>query len=142
MFSSWLAEGELSTCSSSPRVLHHSLYLPHQFSFHALGEGHHALLQLYQLDIIGAKIEARSTIEIGSYTSGGDNAAFAEGFSSPCDVCRVLHRSTNDIRKHEVVFGHLWKNLKTSKTLRWYVFQETGIYSPRDKVIFERIFQR
>ena len=47
-----------------------------------------------------------------------------------------------------VVFGHLWglwKDLKTSKTLRWRVFRETGTYSSRDKVIFERllrIFQR
>ncbi|KAF8803458.1 hypothetical protein BYT27DRAFT_7195746, partial [Phlegmacium glaucopus] len=47
-----------------------------------------------------------------------------------------------------VVFGRLWdlwKDLKTSKMLRWCVFQETGTNSSRDRVIFERllrIFQR
>ncbi|KAF8815360.1 hypothetical protein BYT27DRAFT_7194589 [Phlegmacium glaucopus] len=47
-----------------------------------------------------------------------------------------------------VVFGHLWdlwKDLKTSKMLRWCVFGETGTFSSRDMVIFERlptIFQR
>ena len=47
-----------------------------------------------------------------------------------------------------VIFGGLWglwKDLKTSKTLRLHVFWETGTYSSRDMVIFERhlrIFQR
>jgi len=39
----------------------------------------------------------------------------------------------------------LWKDIKTSKTLRWHVFRETGTYSSRDNIIFERllrIFQR
>ena len=88
-FSSWLAEGELSTCSNSPRVLPRSLYLSHQFSFHTLGEDYHALLRRYQLDITGTKIEVRRTIEISPYTSGGDNAEFVEGFSSPRDVRRI-----------------------------------------------------
>ncbi|KIM42507.1 hypothetical protein M413DRAFT_444245 [Hebeloma cylindrosporum] len=85
----WLAEGELSTCSNSPRVLPRSLYLSHQFSFHTLGEDYHALLRRYQLDITGTKIEVRRTIEISPYTSGGDNAAFVEGFSSPRDARRL-----------------------------------------------------
>jgi hypothetical protein len=47
-----------------------------------------------------------------------------------------------------VVFGRLWglwKDLKTSKTQRPYIFRETGTFSFRDMVIFERpwrIFQR
>ncbi|KAF8817227.1 hypothetical protein BYT27DRAFT_7317632 [Phlegmacium glaucopus] len=47
-----------------------------------------------------------------------------------------------------VVFGHLWglrKDLKISKTLRPYVFRETGTNSSRDQVIFGRlrnIFER
>jgi len=47
-----------------------------------------------------------------------------------------------------VVFGHLWglwKDLKTSKTRRPHIFWETGTFSFRDMVIFERpsrIFQR
>jgi hypothetical protein len=63
-----------------------SLSTPHHFSFH-----YHALFQLYQLDITGPKIkiEIRGTIEVSPYTSGGDNAAFIEGFSSPRDVRRV-----------------------------------------------------
>ena len=89
LISSWLAEGELSTCSNSSRVLPRSLYLSHQFSFHTLGEDYHALLRRYQLDITGANIEVRKAIEISPYTSGGDNATFVEGFSSPRDVRRV-----------------------------------------------------
>ena len=85
-FSSWLAEGELSTCSNSLRVLAHSFYISHQFMFYTLSEGCHTLLQLYQLDITGIKIEVRRTIEVSPYKSGGDNAAFIEGFSSPSDV--------------------------------------------------------
>jgi hypothetical protein len=47
-----------------------------------------------------------------------------------------------------VVFEHLWglwKDLKTSKTQRPHIFRETGTFSFRDMVIFERpsrIFQR
>jgi hypothetical protein len=40
-----------------------------------------------------------------------------------------------------VVFGHLWglwKDLKTSKTRRLHIFRETGTFSFRDMVIFER----
>ena len=66
-----------------------SLYISHQFTFYTLSEGYRALLQLYQLDIAGAKIEVQRTIEISPYTSGGDNATFIEGFSSPHNVRQV-----------------------------------------------------
>ena len=66
-----------------------TLYISHQFTFHTLSGCYHALLQLYQLDITGAKIEVRRTIGVSPYTFGADNAAFIEGFSSPRDVRQV-----------------------------------------------------
>ncbi|KAF8952387.1 hypothetical protein BDZ97DRAFT_1930866 [Flammula alnicola] len=85
----WLAEGEISTCSLSTRVLPRSLYLSHQFSFHTLGEDYHALIRRYQFDIPGVKIEVRKAVEISAYSSGGGESAFVESFSSPRDIRRV-----------------------------------------------------
>ncbi|KAF8161700.1 hypothetical protein B0H34DRAFT_702189 [Crassisporium funariophilum] len=86
----WLSEAELSTCSSSQRVLPRSLYLSHQFSFHTLGEDYHALIRGYQFDISGAKIEVRKEVEISAYSSSTrDDSAFVEGFSAPRDIRRT-----------------------------------------------------
>ena len=60
-------------------------------------------------------------------------------------VYHLEHRHQENMR---VVFGHLWglwKDLKTSKTRRPHIFRETGTFSFRDMVIFERfsmVFQR
>ena len=63
-------------------------------------------------------------------------------------ICDNMSESSTHQENMRVIFGRLWdlwKDLKTSKTLRWRVFRETGTYSSRDKVVFERllrIFQR
>jgi len=61
----------------------------------------------------------------------------------------VLDISRNEHQENmRLVFGclwGLWKDLKTSKTQRPYIFRETGTFSFRDMAIFERpwrIFQR
>ncbi|KAF8332992.1 hypothetical protein F5887DRAFT_995039, partial [Amanita rubescens] len=67
--SNYLAYAELSTFSRSPRVLHRSVYLSHQFSFYTLGEDYHALLRRSQLDISGQKLEVRKNVEISPFPS-------------------------------------------------------------------------
>lgn len=89
MTSSWLSQGEITTCSSSTRILPRSLYLSHQFSFHTLGEDYHALIRRYQFDIAGAVIEVRKAVEISAYSSGRGESTFVEGFSSPRDIRRA-----------------------------------------------------
>ena len=76
-----LAHAELSTCSSSSRVLPRSIYLSHQFSFHTLGEDYHALIRRYQLDIGGSEIEVRKKVQVSAYGTGVGES-FLEGFSS------------------------------------------------------------
>ncbi|KAF8960527.1 hypothetical protein BDZ97DRAFT_2077461, partial [Flammula alnicola] len=68
----WLAEGEISTRSTSTRALPRPLYPSHQFSFHTLRGDCHAL-----------------AVEISAYSSGGGEPAFVESFSSPRDIRRV-----------------------------------------------------
>uniref|UniRef100_A0A0W0GCZ6 BCAS3 WD40 domain-containing protein n=1 Tax=Moniliophthora roreri TaxID=221103 RepID=A0A0W0GCZ6_MONRR len=76
----WLAQAELSTFSKSTRVLPRSIYLTHQFSFHALGEDYHALIRRYQFDIPGTKIEVRKGVEVSAYPTGaGTGESFVEG---------------------------------------------------------------
>ncbi|KAJ6574111.1 hypothetical protein B0H19DRAFT_1063111 [Mycena capillaripes] len=59
----WLAQAELSTFSSAPRVLPRAIYLSHQFAFYTLGEDYHALIRRYQFAIGGAKIDVRREVE-------------------------------------------------------------------------------
>ncbi|KAH9974735.1 hypothetical protein BGW80DRAFT_1159295, partial [Lactifluus volemus] len=54
---SWLSFAELRTSLQSPLVLPRSLYLSHQFSFHALNDDYHGRLRRFQLDTLGPKIE-------------------------------------------------------------------------------------
>jgi hypothetical protein len=85
---SWLAQAELSTFSTSSRVLPPSVYLSHQFSFHALGEDYHALIRRRQLDIQGSKLEVRKEVEISAY-SAGVGESFVEGYNAPGAVRRI-----------------------------------------------------
>ncbi|KAF9527640.1 hypothetical protein CPB83DRAFT_895045 [Crepidotus variabilis] len=87
----WLSEAEISSCSTSHRVVPRALYLSHQFSFHTLGEDYHALIRSYQFHIVGSKIDVRKAVEISAYTSttANDNGMFIEGFSTPRDVHRA-----------------------------------------------------
>ena len=82
-----LAHAELSTCSRSPHILPRSIYLSHQFSFHALDEDYHALIRRFHLDIGGSKIEVRREVEVSAY-SAGTGESFMEGFSAPLHVRR------------------------------------------------------
>jgi len=85
--SSSLAEAELSTCSRSHRLLPRSIYLSHQFSFHALGEDYHALIRRFHLGVGGCKIEVRREVEVSAY-SAGTGESFVAGFSAPLHVRR------------------------------------------------------
>ncbi|KAJ7731421.1 hypothetical protein DFH07DRAFT_1065719 [Mycena maculata] len=79
----WLAQAELSTFSSAPRVLPRPIYLSHQFSFHALGEDYHALIRRYQFAIGGAKIDVRREVEVSAFAAGGAGGeSFVEGYAS------------------------------------------------------------
>jgi hypothetical protein len=82
-----LAHAELSTSSRSNHILPRSIYLSHQFSFHALGEDYHALIRRFHLDIGGCKIEVRREVEVSAY-SAGTGESFVEGFSAPLHVRR------------------------------------------------------
>ena len=98
---SWLAEAELTTCSSSQHILPRSLYLSHQFSFHTLGEDYHALIRRHQFDICGEEIKVRKQVEINAYPSGGPGnntsaAAFVEGYSAPRDIRRNISSSFDE----------------------------------------------
>jgi len=70
----WLSFAELRTSSHSPLVLPQSLYLSHQFSFHALGDDYHGRLRRFQLDVLGPKIEVRKEVEISAYATGAGEA--------------------------------------------------------------------
>jgi len=70
----WLSFAELRTSSQSPLVLPQSLYLSHQFSFHALGHDYHGRLRRFQLDALGPKIEVRKEVEISAYATGAGEA--------------------------------------------------------------------
>ncbi|THU96949.1 hypothetical protein K435DRAFT_858103 [Dendrothele bispora CBS 962.96] len=86
----WLARAELSTCSKMTKVLPRSVYLSHQFSFHALGEDYHALIRRYHFDIPGPKIEVRKGIEVSAYPSGtSESFVEAGGFATRHDARRV-----------------------------------------------------
>ena len=84
-FCSWLSFAELRTSSQSPRVLPRSLYLSHQFSFHALRDDYHGRLRRFQFDALGPKIEVRKEVEISAY-SAGTGEAFIQG---PHDTGRI-----------------------------------------------------
>jgi hypothetical protein len=71
---SWLSFAELRTSSHSPLVLPQSLYLSHQFSFHALGDDYHGRLRRFQLDVLGPKIEVRKEVEVSAYATGAGEA--------------------------------------------------------------------
>ncbi|RPD54134.1 hypothetical protein L226DRAFT_312631 [Lentinus tigrinus ALCF2SS1-7] len=73
----WLSRAELSTFSTSPRILPRLIYLSHQFSFHALGEDYHALIRSSHFDVPSSKIEVRKPIEVSAFASG-DSDAFVQ----------------------------------------------------------------
>jgi len=70
----WLSSAELRTSSHSPLVLPQSIYLSHQFSFHALGDDYHGRLRRFQLDMLGPKIEVRKEVEVSAYATGAGEA--------------------------------------------------------------------
>ncbi|KAJ4490710.1 hypothetical protein J3R30DRAFT_3278910 [Lentinula aciculospora] len=74
----WLAQAELSTYSSSTRILPRPIYLSHQFSFRALGEDYHALIRRYKFDVAGTEIEVRKGVEVNAYPAG-NSESFIEG---------------------------------------------------------------
>lgn len=78
--SNYLAYAELSTFSRSPRILHRSIYLSHQFSFYTLGEDYHALVRRSQLDISGQKLEVRKNVEISPFPSSSGTHDASESF--------------------------------------------------------------
>ncbi|PPQ86598.1 hypothetical protein CVT24_007880, partial [Panaeolus cyanescens] len=78
----WLAETEITTCSKSKHVLPRSLYLSHQFSFYTLGEDYHALIRRLHLDIVGPKIEVRTTVSINTFATPPSSGAFMEDFDT------------------------------------------------------------
>ncbi|KAI0333347.1 hypothetical protein GY45DRAFT_1344085 [Cubamyces sp. BRFM 1775] len=79
--SDWLSRAELSTFSTSPRVLPRLIYLSHQFAFHVLGEDYHALIRSAHLDVPSTKIEVRKPVEVSAFATG-DSEAFVQGLSS------------------------------------------------------------
>lgn len=91
---SWLAQAELSTCSTSKRLVPRSIYHAHQFSFFYLGEDYHVLLRSHRLDIPATKIDVRRQVEVSasgaltgdSFVSGSSvpsQAAFSSSFDEP-----------------------------------------------------------
>ncbi|KAH9910661.1 uncharacterized protein BXZ73DRAFT_57927 [Epithele typhae] len=74
----WLSRAELSTCSSSPKLLPRLIYLSHQFSFYALSEDYHALIRSAHLDVPARKIDVRKPIEVSAFATG-DGDAFVQG---------------------------------------------------------------
>jgi hypothetical protein len=88
----WLAQAEISTCSSSTKILPRSIYLSHQFFFYTLGEDYHALIRRQQLDINGTKLEVRKEVEVSAYPAGSGES-FVEGFTSP----RTIHQTSSSI---------------------------------------------
>lgn len=91
---SWLAQAELSTCSTSKRLVPRSIYHAHQFSFFYLGEDYHALLRSHRLDVPATKVDVRRQVEVSasgaltgeSFVSGSSlpsHAAFPSSFDEP-----------------------------------------------------------
>ncbi|KAI0365441.1 hypothetical protein BV20DRAFT_954256 [Pilatotrama ljubarskyi] len=80
--SDWLSRAELSTFSSSPRILPRLIYLSHQFAFHILGEDYHALIRSYRLDVPSTKIEVRKPVEVSAFATGSSDAFIHGGLSS------------------------------------------------------------
>ncbi|KAE9386059.1 hypothetical protein BT96DRAFT_1087395 [Gymnopus androsaceus JB14] len=93
---SWLAQAELFTYSKAPRILPRSVYLSHQFSFHALGEDYHALIRRYQFDVAGTKIKVCKGVKVSVYPTG-NSKSFVKGggFAIRCDI-RQLSSSFNE----------------------------------------------
>ncbi|KAF8235718.1 hypothetical protein L208DRAFT_1537069 [Tricholoma matsutake] len=56
---------------------------------------YHALIQRYQLDISGHKIDVCKEVQISPYPAGSGES-FVEGFSSPCDICNRTFSSLFD----------------------------------------------
>jgi hypothetical protein len=84
-----LSFAELRTSSPIPLVLPPSLYLPHQFSFHALDGGYHGWLRRFQLDVLGTKIEALKQSQISAFSSYVDHMITgASSFSTKTFVSR------------------------------------------------------
>lgn len=81
----WLSQAELSTSSRSPGLLPRSIYLSHQFSFHALGEDYHALVRRFQFDVPATLIEVRKEVEVSAYPSG-HGESFLQDRSVPRDI--------------------------------------------------------
>ncbi|KAI0352417.1 hypothetical protein OH77DRAFT_783988 [Trametes cingulata] len=80
--SDWISRAELSTFSSSPRILPRLIYLSHQFAFHILGEDYHALIRSYHLDVPSTKIEVRKPVEVSAFATGASDAFIHGGLSS------------------------------------------------------------
>ena len=66
-------------------LLPRSMYLSRQFSFHTLGEDHHALVRRYQLDTSGEKIDVRKEVQV-SACPAASSESFVEGSSAPRDI--------------------------------------------------------
>lgn len=68
--SSWLSEAELSTSTTSAAMLPGSIYLAHQFSFHAFTDDWQALLHRGLLDLPSTKLEVRPEVRANLIMSG------------------------------------------------------------------------
>ncbi|KAJ7198892.1 hypothetical protein B0H12DRAFT_579754 [Mycena haematopus] len=91
----WLAQAELSTFTTAPRVLPRAIYLSHQFAFYTLGEDYHALIRRYQFAIGGAKIDVRRQVEVSaSAFAFGPDEAFVEGYGSSSSPRAIRRRSS------------------------------------------------
>lgn len=73
-----LSHAELSTFSTASQILPRSLYLSHQFSFHAFGEDYHALIRSHHFDVPTSKLEVRKQVEVSAYPTG-DGESFVQG---------------------------------------------------------------
>ncbi|KAF7359176.1 Glycosyltransferase family 1 protein [Mycena sanguinolenta] len=91
----WLAQAELSTFTSAPRILPRAIYLLHQFAFYNLGEDYHALIRRYQFAIGGARIDVRRQVEVSAFAFGpnGGDEAFVEGYGSSSSPRTIRRRS-------------------------------------------------
>ncbi|KAI0637468.1 hypothetical protein C8Q77DRAFT_1048447 [Trametes polyzona] len=89
--SDWLARAELSTFSTSPRILPRLIYLSHQFSFHLLGEDYHALIRSGKLAVPSSKIEVRRPVEVSAFATG-----------SVHDDTFMMHGSPHDLSSSSV----------------------------------------
>lgn len=85
--SSWLARAELSTFSTSPRLLPRLVYPSHQFVFRILGEDYHVLIRSGRLDVPSNKIEVRHPVEVSAYATGAQGSdTFIHRIGSPHDL--------------------------------------------------------